>query len=477
MEQDINLEDTNLKLTLKTKLSFTIAIVVILTVALISLLSNFFVGNQFKNYIKGQQDKTTSQIINNISSQYDETTKTWNVNSVHTIGMNALYDGYIIKVYDLNKQSVWDAETSDMDLCIETIDTISNRMTAEFPDFKGEFKLNNFQAFKNNELIGTISIGYYGPYFLSDDDFYFLDSLNQILIGTGIFSLIISIITGFIFANQMSRPIINTMGAAKRIAEGDYGVRIKEQTNTKEINDLINSINHLAESIEGQEMLRRGLTADMAHELRTPLTSVQTHIEAMIEGVWEPTTVRLQSCYEEMTRITKLVSDMENLAKLDNDNLKLKKMNVNLLDILMKIISNFETEFTDKNQEVSISGNCTDIFADRDRISQVLINLLSNASKYTQDGGKILINISETDDSVKLSINDNGIGIREDEISFIFERFFRGDKSRNRATGGTGIGLSIVKSIITAHEGSVTVKSELGVGSEFTVTLPKNINT
>lgn len=463
-----------MKFNLKTKLSFTIAVVALITVALISLLVNFFIGNQFKNYIIGQQEKTTEQIINNISEQYNKENKVWNVDAVHSIGMNALYDGYIIKVYDLNKQSVWDAETSDMNLCIETIDSISNRMMAEFHDFKGEFKLENFPALQNNEIIGSISIGYYGPYFLSEADFQFLDSLNKILIGIGIFSLIISIITGVIFANRLSHPIINTIGASKRISDGDYSVRIDEQTNTKEVNDLIGSINHLAESLESQEMLRRRLTADMAHELRTPLTSVQTHIEAMIEGVWDPTTERLQSCYDEMTRITKLVSNLENLAKLENDTLKLNKTNFNIFELTSKIIGNFETETVMKKQSVSILGNCCDIFADKDQISQVLVNLLSNALKYSPENGKIILNISETEDVVKLSIKDNGIGIGEDEIPYIFERLYRGDLSRNRMTGGTGIGLSIVKSIIMAHGGSITVESQPGNGTEFTIVLPKN---
>jgi len=462
-----------MKFNLKTKLSFTIAVVVLLTVASISLPANFFIGNQFKNYIIVQQEKTTKQIINNISEQYDRENKDWNVEAVHTIGMNALYDGYIIKVYDVNKESVWDAETSDMDLCIETIDSISTRMMAEFPDFKGEFKLDSFPALQKNELIGNISIGYYGPYFLSEADFQFLDALNKILVGIGIFSLIISVIAGAVFANRLSRPITNTISATKRISSGDYSVRIEEQTNTEEINDLIGSINHLAESLETQEMLRRRLTADMAHELRTPLTSVQTHMEAMIEGVWEPTTERLQSCHDEMTRIAKLVSNLENLAKLENESLKLNKSNFNLFDLASKIIKNFEAEIAMKKQSVSITGNCSNIFADKDQISQVLVNLLSNAMKYSPENGKVLISISETDAVIKLSIKDNGIGIGEDDIPFIFERLYRGDLSRNRMTGGTGIGLSIVKSILSAHGGSISVESQPGIGAEFIIVLPK----
>lgn len=463
-----------MKYNLKTRLSFTIAVVVLLTVASISILANFFIGNQFRDYIKDQQEETTKKLVSNISNQYNDDLKSWDVNFVHTIGMNALNDGYIIKVYNLENEIIWDAEACDMSLCEEVIDEISHRMLLEYPDMKGEFISKNFSALQNNELVGNITISYFGPYFLSKEDFQFLDSLNKILVGIGFFSLVLAVIAGIIFANRLSRPIIKTIGAAKEISDGNYEVRIEEQTNTKEINDLIDSVNQLATSLESQEMLRRRLTADMAHELRTPLTSVQTHLEAMIEGVWEPTTERLQSCYDEMTRITKLVGDLENLARLENEILKLDKSEFNLFELSKKIIGNFETEFAAKNQQVTITGSCSHIFADQDRIGQVLINLLSNAMKYTPNGGKIWISLSETDKGVALSVKDTGAGIAENEIPFIFERFYRGDKSRNRMTGGTGIGLSIVKSIISAHDGSITVESQPDNGTEFIILLPKN---
>ena len=463
-----------MKYSLKTKLSLTIALVVLLTVALISLLSNFFIGNQFKGYITNQQEKTTQEIVNSISLQYDKETKTWDVDFVHTIGMYALYDGYIVKVYDLQNQTVWDAETCNMNLCSDIMDDISHRMMMEYPKMNGEFTSKNFPASQESEIVGTVNISYFGPYFLSEADFKFLDSLNKILIGIGAFSLMISIVVGFLFARRLSRPILKTVEVTKQISEGDYRVRIEEEkTNTNEVEELIESINNLASSLENQELLRRQLTADVAHELRTPLTTVQTHIEALIVGVWEPTTERMQSLYDEMTRINKLVSDMERLAKVESDNLKLDKTQINLLELSNKIINNFETEVKNKNQIISVIGNCPEISADTDRISQVLINLVSNAVKFTPVGGEIRITISETDDSVVLSVEDNGIGIAENEIPFIFERFYRADKSRNHMTGGSGIGLAIVKSIVTAHGGTVEVVSRLNEGSCFIITLPK----
>ncbi|MBK5246983.1 MAG: HAMP domain-containing protein [Peptostreptococcaceae bacterium] len=463
-----------MKYNLKSKLSLSIALVVLLTVALISLLANFFIGNQFKDYITTQQEKTTQDIVNSISLQFDKETDTWNLDFIHTIGMYALYDGYIIKVYDLKNQTLWDAEAFDMNLCTEVMDDIVHRMQVEHPKVNGKFTSKDFSLMQNNQIVGIANISYFGPYFLSKDDFQFLDSLNKILIGIGIFSLMISILVGFLMARRLSNPIYKIVGVTKQISGGDYSVRIKEVTSTKEVEELVRAVNHLAATLEKQENLRKQLTADVAHELRTPLTTVQTHIEAIIEGIWEPTTERMQSCYDEMTRINKLVSDLERLAKVESGNFKLNKTNINLLDLSNKMVSNFEMEFKNKNLNITAIGDCPDIIADSDRLNQVLMNLISNAIKYTLDGGEIRIIISETEDTAIFIIEDNGIGIAENEIPYIFERFYRADKSRNRMTGGSGIGLAIVKSIVTAHGGSVDVESRLNKGSTFVVTLPKS---
>jgi len=462
-----------MKYSLRTKLTLTIALVMLLTVALISLLSNFFIEKQFTNYIASQQEKRTQEIVNNLSQQYDANTQTWDVNFVHIIGMNALNDGYIIKVYDMENKPLWDAETCDMATCTQVTNDITQRMETKYPQLNGEFTSQTHNITKNNVIIGTVNIGYFGPYFLSADDFQFLNGLNLIFLGIGVFSLVFSVVIGAFLAKRLSRPIQNTVSVTKQISDGDYKVRIKENSNTKELDELMVSINQLADSLGKQETLRKRLTADVAHELRTPLTSIGTHIEAMIEGVWEPTTERLQSCHDEILRIGKMVQDMESLEKVESENLKLNKTKINLTEIAEKAVNNFEGDISKKNLKLSIDGNSADIFADKDRINQVFINLISNAVKYTPDGGEIHISISETEKSVKIGIKDNGIGIPEDELPFIFERFYRADKSRNRMTGGSGIGLAIVKSIVTAHGGVVEAESRLNEGSCFAVTLPK----
>jgi len=463
-----------MKFSMKSKLSVAIALVVLLTVALISFISNYLIQSQFKDYITIQQRKTTEQIVESIGVQYDAASDSWNGDFIHTIGMYALYDGYIVKVFDRTGKTVWDAETCDRNLCVDVMDDISHRMMEKYPTLNGKFTTRSFSVLQGSEKVGSVEISFYGPYFLSEDDFLFLDSLNKILIGVGLFSLVISVITGIFLARHLSKPILKTVEVTKDISDGKYSTRIHNEAGTKEVDQLIKSINHLAQSLEKQEILRKQLTADVAHELRTPLTTVQTHLEAILEGVWAPTNERLESCYDELNRLGILVNDLENLAKVESENLKLNKTNINLPELMAKALTCFEKEYKDKNLMIEMEGSCSNISGDKDRIGQVVANLLSNAIKYTPEEGRIRITFNETTDSVNFRIEDNGIGIPEEEIPYIFERFYRADKSRNRATGGSGIGLSIVQSIVAAHGGSVKVMSKINEGSTFIVSLPKS---
>jgi signal transduction histidine kinase len=387
--------------------------------------------------------------------------------------MYALYDGYIVKVYDAGGDILWDAEACDMKACSMVMEGIAGRMRAKYPYSHGKFTTQDIPMLQNGRNIGMVSVGYYSPYFFDDDDFLFLDALNTVLAGSGILSLLLAAVMGWILARNVSDPIRKTVDAAKRMSAGDYETRIEDRSDVRELDELTASVNSLALSIRRQEDLRKQLTADVAHELRTPLTTIGTHIEAIMEGVWEPTKERLASCYDEILRIGRLVLDMENLAKVESGDLKLDMTPVNLAELAETTIHNFETQIRAKRLNVSAEGSCGPVTADRDRMSQVFVNLISNAVKYTSEGGIIKVVFSETDEAVFFDVSDDGEGISADDLPFIFERFYRADKSRGRATGGSGIGLAVVRSITSAHGGAVEVESSPGCGSRFRVKLPK----
>jgi signal transduction histidine kinase len=190
--------------------------------------------------------------------------------------------------------------------------------------------------------------------------------------------------------------------------------------------------------------------------------------------VWKLEKYRLESCHEEILRITRLVRDLEKLTQYESENLILNITQFNLSEVITNIITNLDKEFKNKQITVDFQDGFESIFADKDKITQVVINILTNAIKYNKIGGHIEIITKKQEDKYIIIFKDNGIGISKEDLPYIFERFYRADKSRNRSTGGSGIGLAISKAIIESHGGSITASSELNKGTEIIITLYNN---
>ena len=290
----------------------------------------------------------------------------------------------------------------------------------------------------------------------------------------GIISIVFAAIAGIILAGKISVPVKAATIAAKDIARGNYNNRINTDICTMELSELGNAVNHMAESLDNQEMLRRRLTSDVAHELRTPVANVSSNIEAIIEGVLEPTNERLSSCYNELERITGIITELEKLRQIEGENMILHIGHVDIYELAKEVKLIFENEMSKKNIRCDIIGEHIDVCVDKDKMSQVLNNLISNAVKYTDNYGNIQITVIQENENVVITVEDNGCGIDDNDIQYIFERFYRTDKSRNRSTGGAGIGLTITRAIVQLHGGTIHVESKKGVGSLFKVTIPAN---
>lgn len=464
-----------MKYSLKTKLTVSYILVALLSVAVLSLVSNFLFEKQFQTYIIKQQEQKNQELAGLISQQYNEKNSSWDKTIIENIGINALEQGLIIKVKDITGKVLWDATVHNNGLCTQMISHMSQNMSQHYPNFKGGYVENKYQLTHSLIQIGSIDIGYYGPFYLNDNDLAFINTLNKMLISVGVFSLLFALILGTVMAKRISTPISRTIQTARQISKGYFEDRITISSNTKEIEQLTSTINNLAETLEKQETLRKRLTADVAHELRTPLATLQSHMEAMIDGIWKPETVRLKSCHEDIMRISRMIGDLEKLARFEGENLILNKTRFDLSELISHTIKNFETEFLIKGVKIVFTNNEQEenIIADRDKISQVLVNLLSNALKYTPQGGSVSMMQTSAEQFTEISIKDTGMGIPPEDLPYIFERFYRADKSRNRLTGGSGIGLTIVKAIVDAHNGKITVQSELDKGTGFVVSLPK----
>lgn len=455
---------------LRQKLICSYIFVTALSIVIISILANLSLEKGFNEYISSKIDERKNDVITSIESQYKN--NQWDVNAITNIGVNALQDGLILKVTDTNGNVVWDAREYNHGMCEAMIRKISNNMMSKFPNFNGQYVINKYELSSNGIKNGTLEVGYYGPFYYNDADFLFINTLNKIFVTAGIIGLLSSIILGIIISGGISNPILRVVKATNLISTGHYKDRIIEKSKVEEITNLVTSVNNLAESLEKQELLRTRLTRDVAHELRTPLTTLQSHLEAILDGIWEPTPDRLVSFHEEILRLKRLVGDLERLSRYDQETMNLDKEKTNIKELMNQIVINFEKQFIDKNiQLISDLRECI-INVDKDKISQAVINILSNALKYTPEGGEVIINCYYENDKGIISIKDSGIGISKEHLSHIFERLYRVDESRTRNTGGSGIGLAITKAIVIAHGGEIIVESNINEGTIFRIYLP-----
>ena len=460
---------------LQFKLTAAFLAFTLLLFSLIGLSVNFLLEKQFENYVIDKINQRNTDIVANLEARYTDWGGKWDAAGLENIGVSALGDSLMIRVSDSKGTVLWDAMTHNSGMCAAMLQGLAENMQGYNAGFSGGYEEKTFPLTAAEKEVGSVTIGYYGPYYYTDNDINFLNSLNKLLLIGTVIAALISFVLGAFMARWLASPISRVIRTAGQISQGKYGDRIREASNTKEIVELTQAINTLADSLAKQESLRKRLTADVAHELRTPTANLQSHIEAMIDGIWQPDTARLESCHEETVRISKLVSDLENLARFEADNLILKKETFDFSQLVLKIEKSFESDITGKNIHVKNELPARRLTADEDKIEQILVNLFSNALKYTPEGGSVIIRSEETAEAFIITVKDTGIGISAEDLPYIFERFYRADKSRSRATGGSGIGLAIVKFLAEAHGGTVTVVSKLDGGSEFTVKIPRNL--
>lgn len=462
-----------MKQKISTQLAAGFALIVLITVAVISIAANNLISRQFEQYVARQRKAASEQLADSLSFQYHAEDGTWNVDYIHGLGMYALKDGYLVRLTDADGQVVWDAENHDMTLCHQIMQDIRTQMAEKRPGMDGKFETYRYEVKQNDAVIGYLDVSYYSPYYLNESDFRFLDSLNRILLAVGTCAVLAAAAAGVVLAKSLSVPLLKVTDVTRKISDGDYGARLENgNRQTRELAELSGAVNHMAESLERQELLRRRLTSDVAHELRTPVANVSLNLEMMLEGVWEPETERLQNCYEELGRISDIISDLEKLRQIEAEQMELEMEPVDLLELSQAVVTVFEPDFKKKELTCMVIGETTIVLGDRKRLHQVIFNLVSNAVKYSTEGGDIQIRVKCEKNKAVLIVEDQGIGIAEADLPQIFERFYRTDLSRSRKTGGAGIGLAIVKAIVQAHHGMVTVTSKVGCGSRFTVMLP-----
>ncbi len=300
----------------------------------------------------------------------------------------------------------------------------------------------------------------------------FINSVNKSVITGGLIAGVFGIILALLFSRNILKPIRELTRATKEMKGGDLDQRVDTSAGG-EIGKLGDSFNELANRLKEQKTLREEMVSDVAHELRNPLSNVQGYLEGLKEGMVEPSKHVFESLHQQSLVLSRLVDDLRDVNRAKADQLQLDKREIVLEDIIAKEIEAIKTQAN--AEEVTIEENLGGpslVNADPERITQVIRNLLDNGLTHTPPGGKIHLKTHSSEEVVVTTITDDGDGIPEEELPHIFDRFYRVDKSRSRGTGGTGLGLTISKEIVEAHEGEITARSKEGEGSTFEFTLP-----
>lgn len=289
-------------------------------------------------------------------------------------------------------------------------------------------------------------------------------------------SVLISIILAYIFSRRLSKPLKEINAAARVIAGGEFSKRLNIKSRD-EIGELAASFNQMVVALQNLEDMRRGFIANVSHELRTPMTSIRGFIEGILDGTIPPEKQKgyLNIVRDETNRLNRLVNDLLDLARMEAGEVKLSMKQVEINELIRICIIKLESLIINKN--INIKANFDEeemlVTADSDAIERVIINLIHNAIKFSNENGTITIKTESRKDKVIVSVKDEGIGIAEEEIRQIWDRFYKSDKSRSKDKTGTGLGLAIVKNIINEHGQEVWVESEPGKGSTFYFSLKK----
>lgn len=305
----------------------------------------------------------------------------------------------------------------------------------------------------------------------------FRDALTAALLAATGAATLAALLVGALLSRQIVRPVRRLLGATRRIAAGHYAERIPvgPAGAGDELGHLAVSFNAMAAALEETERRRLALVGDVAHEIRTPLATLEASLEGLLDGVVEPSPQTWATLHDEVGRLRRLADDLQELSRAEARQIPLTPRSVPPAAIVRAALDRLDGQFAEKGLDVAclVPATLPPVLADQDRAVQVVTNLLTNALRYTPAPGRIAVAAERRGDTVAITVTDSGVGLAPAHLAHLFERFYRVDRSRSRALGGTGIGLTIAKALVEAMGGQIWAESAgLGCGSVFTVTLP-----
>ena len=300
-------------------------------------------------------------------------------------------------------------------------------------------------------------------------------AIGRFFILGSLVAVVIALLIVFFLSDRILSPVRKLTLAARQVGQGDFSPRVAVEKDKSELGELARAFDVMAANLERTEQLRKNMVADVAHELRTPLSNIKGYLEAVSDGIVQPDAETVRKLNEEAALLARLVEDLQELSLVEAGTLKLVCRMENITGIINQTVSLAQPKAAAKGLAITAAmpDSLPPVNVDAQRVGQVLRNLLENAIVYTTPGGAIRVSVAAMDKGMlEVSVTDTGQGIPAGELPFIFERLYRVDKSRTRATGGSGLGLTIAKRLVEAHGGTIKAESEPGKGSRFFFTLP-----
>jgi len=458
---------------MRTKLFLSTLIIALITLTFSMLSVNYVFKQQFSDYLT-QANETTLELLPSRLSALYQAKGTWDSTSLNEVS-HSLPIGTVVTLTDPNGKLIATLNNPmeemmhgqggmgmDMGMGMSTYSTTS-------------WKTKTFTV---SGPLGTLAIAQVRypatTQILNPQDVRFQSAVFRSLLFAGGLALIFGILLSYFTSRRLVAPLKRLTKAADRIGHGHLDERV-DLRSKDEVGQLANAFNAMADNLNRQETLRKQFSADIAHELRTPLTSIKSYIEAFQDNVLPANQENLSSIHEEIDRLVDLSSDLKDLNVAEIGALQLNLEPVDLKALLEKVIRNLYPLIQEK--ELALNWNALEesvnMSGDERLLTRLFYNLVHNAYRYSNSGGQISVALTNTPDFAEIKIKNTGIGISEDDLPLVFERFYRADKSRTRETGGTGIGLTLVRQITDLHQGTISVQSKVGHETEFIVRFPK----
>ncbi|MBI4699009.1 MAG: HAMP domain-containing protein [Nitrospirae bacterium] len=415
--------------------------------------------SDFKKYIEGEMEDRIYWITASLESTYEKHSG-WQNEEVIEDTVWALMLGFHIRLYDMNGSMVIDTARA-----VNALSPLMKKRILAISEISGAENSGSFIPYPL--FLGGNEIGQLEVRFLNTGkDAVFIYRSNLMLL----LSLFLlggsAMVMSLVFSKRLMKPVKGLTDGVTAISGGNLKKRVAI-TSRDEIGNLSMAFNSMAQTLETQESLRKKLTSNIAHELRTPLTIIRGELEGMMDGFIPVDNEHLESLYSEIKRLIHIIEGIEELARAEASILTLSRQPVELMTFLKNIAGRFHQPFSEKG--VSLEIRCEEgviASADPERLSQIIMNLLSNALKATECGGNVLVIASRQDAELAIEVRDNGCGIKQEDLQFVFERFYKGKE------GGLGLGLAIARELVEAHGGRIEARSDYGKGSSFTVYLP-----